>query len=189
MKTSKLISTKSPSALNSSDANKTLLLITASCSSCVRTKKFFIDNKLPYIEINFYTKPILEKHFKDILSLTENGVYDVISMRSKYLTNNKIDINSLKISELIKLVHEHPSIVKRPILLQYDKSGNPKRLMIGYNSVDIRVFLRPLKDIEFHKSDFTTEDNSKFLEFPDDISPVRTVPKKSKTKSLKNSLR
>ena len=61
--------------------------------------------------------------------------------------------------------------------------------MIGYNSVDIRVFLRPLKDIEFHKSDFSINDNSKYLEFPDDISPVRTVPKKSKSKNSKNSLR
>lgn len=189
MKTNKSISVKDAALLNDSDANKTLLLITASCSSCVRTKKFFIDNNLPYLEINFYTRPISEKHFKDILSLTENGVYDVISNRSKYLTNNKVDINSLKISELIQLVHEHPSIVKRPILLQYDKSGNPKRLMIGYNSVDIRVFLRPLKDIEFHKSDFSINDNSKYLEFPDDISPVRTVPKKSKSKNSKNSLR
>ncbi|WP_155947920.1 Spx/MgsR family RNA polymerase-binding regulatory protein [Mycoplasmoides pirum] len=171
---------KDISSLVSSDAGKTLLLITTSCSSCVRTKKFFIDNKLPFIEINFYTLPITEKHFKDILSLTDNGVFDVISTNSKYLSNNKVDIGSLKISELIDLIHKHPSIVKRPIILQYDKSGIPKRLMIGYNSVDIRVFLRPIKEAEFHKSDLSYENPDKYFEFLDDISPVKFAIKKAK---------
>ncbi|WP_084266121.1 Spx/MgsR family RNA polymerase-binding regulatory protein [[Mycoplasma] testudinis] len=140
------------------DANKTLLLITASCSSCVRARKFFVDNQLPFVEENFYSQPISEKHFKDILSMTENGVYDIISQRSKFLSSNKIDIDELKISELIELIHQHPSIVKRPILLQYDKSGLPKRLMIGYNSQDIKVFCRPIKDIEVHHSITVSDD-------------------------------
>ncbi len=171
---------KSLSSLVSSDAGKTLLLITTSCSSCVRTKKFFVDNKLPFTEINFYTVPITEKHFKDILSLTDNGVFDVIATHSKYLTNNKIDIGELKISELIDLIHKHPSIVKRPILLQYDKSGLPKRLMVGYNSVDIRVFLRPLKEVEFHRSDLSYENPDRYFDFVDDVSPVKKAVKKAK---------
>lgn len=140
------------------DAGKTLLLITASCSSCVRAKKFFTDNNIPFVEKNFYSEPITEKHFKDILSLTENGVYDIISQRSKFLSTNKINIDELKVSELISLIQEHPSIVKRPIILQYDRSGLPKRLMIGYNRQDIKVFCRPIKDIEVHLSDLPSDD-------------------------------
>lgn len=170
------------------DANKTLLLITASCSSCVRTKKFFIEHELPFIEVNFYAQPISEKHFKDILSLTENGVFDVISQRSKYLSNSKIDISELKMSELIDLIHEHPSIVKRPILLQYDKSGLPKRLMVGYNSTDIRVFLRPIQDVEFHRSEFVVDTNQKYIDELDEIAPFtlkKTAKKSSTTKKSK----
>ncbi|QZX48988.1 Spx/MgsR family RNA polymerase-binding regulatory protein [Mycoplasma sp. E35C] len=130
-----------------------VLFITASCIGCTRVRRFFRENKLAHKEVNFYKSPIDEKYFKDILSLTEKGVFDIISTRSKYLQNNKVNIDELTISELINLVHQHPSILKRPIILQYDKSGNPKRLMIGYNSTDIRVFLRDIADVKAYYSD------------------------------------
>lgn len=165
------------------DANKTLLLVTSSCSSCVRTRKFFIDNKLPFVEENFYSQPISEKHFKDILSLSENGVYDIVSKRSKYLSSHKIQVDELKISELINLIHKHPTIVKRPILLQYDRSGLPKRLMIGYNNQDIKVFLRPIKDIEIYHSEYLIDDEDSYKE----IETEEPVVLSSKSKSKKSS--
>lgn len=188
---SKSKSNKMQTKVANQDANKTLLLVTSSCSSCVRTRKFFVDNNLPFVEENFYSQPISEKHFKDILSLSENGVYDIVSKRSKYLSSHKIKVDELKISELINLIHQHPSIVKRPILLQYDRSGLPKRLMIGYNNQDIKVFLRPIKDIEIYHSEYVIDDEENYKEVEVE-EPVVLASKlkskktpKTKTKKIK----
>lgn len=188
---SKSKSNKPKTKIINQDANKTLLLVTSSCSSCVRTRKFFIDNNLEFVEENFYSQPISEKHFKDILSLSENGVYDIVSKRSKYLSSHKIQVDELKISELINLIHKHPTIVKRPILLQYDRSGLPKRLMIGYNNQDIKVFLRPIKDIEIYHSEYLIDDEDSYKEVETEVPVVLNSklkskkPLKAKTKKIK----
>ncbi|MDC4163029.1 Spx/MgsR family RNA polymerase-binding regulatory protein [Mycoplasma bradburyae] len=141
------------SDITNNQQDNIVLFITASCIGCTRVRRFFKENNINHKEINFYKNPIDEKYFKDILSLTEKGVFDIISTRSKYLQNNKVNIDELTISQLIDLVHEHPSILKRPIILQYDKSGIPKRLMIGYNSTDIKVFLRDVADVKAYYLD------------------------------------
>lgn len=188
---SKSKSNKPKTKIINQDANKTLLLVTSSCSSCVRTRKFFIDNNLEFVEENFYSQPISEKHFKDILSLSENGVYDIVSKRSKYLSSHKIQVDELKISELINLIHKHPTIVKRPILLQYDRSGLPKRLMIGYNNQDIKVFLRPIKNIEIYHSEYLIDDEDSYKEVETEVPVVLNSklkskkPLKAKTKKIK----
>lgn len=134
---------KKPAA-KSADGSRIILLSTPSCPSCVSARSFLTANNLPFEEINFFVDQIPEQVFKDILSLTENGIFDIISTRSRYLSSQKIDIEDLRMSELIELTHKQPTIVKRPIVLQYDASGLPKRLMIGFNQTDIKVFLRPL---------------------------------------------
>lgn len=131
-------------ASQSADGSRIILLSSPSCPNCISARNFFIANKLPFEEINFFSEVIPEQLFKDILSLTENGIYDIISTRSRYLSSQKVEIEEMRLSELIKLTHEQPTIVKRPIVVQYDSSNLPKRLMLGYNKTDIKVFLRPL---------------------------------------------
>ena len=48
---------------------------------------------------------------------------------------NNIDIESLKVSELEKLIIENPSILRRPIIVEDNK------LQVGYNEEEIRVFI------------------------------------------------
>ncbi len=57
---------------------------------------------------------------------------------------NSVSVEELSISELIKLVRERPSLLRRPIIIQYNSSGIPKRMRIGYNSSEIKVFERKL---------------------------------------------
>lgn len=121
------------------------LLVTPSCSGCVKAKKFFNKKKIHFEEINFFKQPIPPKLLLDILQMTKNGVYDIISTRSKYLVKNKIDIDQLSIKELINLINNVPSILKRPIIIQYSNSVQPQRLIVGYNEDGIQVFSRELK--------------------------------------------
>ena len=70
-----------------------------------------------------------------ILSFTENGTEDIISTRSKVFQKLNIDVDELSISELIQLISENPTLLRRPIIL--DK----KRMQIGFNEDEIRAFL------------------------------------------------
>lgn len=73
------------------------------------------------------------KDFCNILSLTDGGVYDLLSDRSTYykeLRNKNFDFDSLKLSELHQLILEHPSLLKTPIILNMDDS----KIVIGNNS-------------------------------------------------------
>ncbi|WP_462217117.1 Spx/MgsR family RNA polymerase-binding regulatory protein [Mycoplasmoides genitalium] len=128
-----------------SDAGKTFILISSSCSSCQKAIEFFDQNKISYIVENFYKKPISDKRFKDILSLSEDGTESLFSKRADQIkATNSVSVEELSISELIKLVRERPSLLRRPIIIQYNSSGIPKRMRIGYNSSEIKVFERKL---------------------------------------------
>jgi regulatory protein spx len=72
---------------------------------------------------------------KAILSKTENGTEDIISTRSKVFQKLNIDVDDLTINQLIVLISEHPSLLRRPIIM------DDKRMQIGFNEDEIRAFL------------------------------------------------
>lgn len=54
-----------------------------SCSSCRKVKKWFEDNKIPYEAKNIFAANLTAEELKDVISKTENGTDDIISLRSK----------------------------------------------------------------------------------------------------------
>lgn len=108
---------------------------TPSCASCRKAKKWFEENNIEYQEINIFNTKLTKADIIKILSKTENGFDDIISTRSKIISENDIDIDSMKIHELLNFIIENPSILRRPIII------DDKRLQIGYNDEEIRTFL------------------------------------------------
>ena len=108
---------------------------TPSCSSCKKAKKWLDDHQIEYQEKNIFAYPLTKSDIELMLKNTENGFDDIISRRSKYMLENNIDIDNLKVSELEQLIIDNPSILKRPIIVQ------DKKLQIGYNEEEIRVFI------------------------------------------------
>ena len=54
-----------------------------------------------------------------------------------------MDIDTLSMNELLNLFIEEPSLIRRPIIM------DDRRLQIGYNEEEIRMFLpREIRDIE-----------------------------------------
>lgn len=116
---------------------------TPSCTSCRKAKKWLEDYGIEYVEKNLFSTGITRRDIKFILEKTENGFEDIISKRSKVLKEKKLDLNEMTINQLFDLIIEHPSILRRPILV--DKKG---RLQVGYNEDEIRTFLpREFRDI------------------------------------------
>ena len=111
------------------------LFLSPSCTSCRKARAWLLNHEVPFVEHNIMTSPLSAQELQHILSLTENGTDDIISTRSKIFRKLDLDVESLSISELIKLIEENPSLLRRPIIL------DAKRMQIGFNEDEIRAFL------------------------------------------------
>lgn len=108
---------------------------TPSCASCRKAKKWLEEHGIEYREINIFNAKLTKADIIRILDKTENGFEDIISTRSKIISQGNIDIDSMKTTELLNFIIENPSILRRPIIV------DTKRLQVGYNDEEIRSFL------------------------------------------------
>ena len=113
------------------------IYVSPSCSSCRKVKKWFDERKIPYEEKNIFTANLKEDELRDILTKSENGTDDIISTKSKIVKEQKVDFDSMSISQMISFIRENPSVLKRPIMVDTEKD----RLQVGYNADDIRIFI------------------------------------------------
>lgn len=115
-----------------------------SCASCKKVKLWFDENKIPYVEKNIFTSVLNPEELKDILKKTENGTDDIISTRSNIIKEGKIDIEDMKISELIQFIIKNPSILKRPIMV------DSNRIQVGYNKYEMSSFIPAAKRVAYN---------------------------------------
>lgn len=106
-----------------------------SCSSCRKVKKWFNEQKIPYVEKNIFAATLNENELKEILIKSENGTEDIISTRSKIVKESGVDLENMTIKELITFIKDNPSILKRPIMVDDNK------IQVGYNPEEITVFI------------------------------------------------
>lgn len=106
-----------------------------SCASCRKAIKWLEENHIEYKEINFFTSKLSKDDIVYMLKNSDNGFEDIISTRSKIFSELDLDIDELKFNDLVDLILKHPSILKRPIIV------NDVNLQVGYNDDDIRVFI------------------------------------------------
>ncbi|WP_035051825.1 transcriptional regulator Spx [Carnobacterium pleistocenium] len=122
------------------------LYSSASCTSCRKAKSWLEEHDIPFTEKNVFTEKISDQELKSILQLTENGTNEIISQRSQAFRDLKINIDDMPLGRVLKLIQQHPGIIRRPILV------DDKRLLVGYNEEDIRCFLpRDIRKLEFSK--------------------------------------
>ncbi|MDR3215226.1 MAG: transcriptional regulator Spx [Bacilli bacterium] len=106
-----------------------------SCASCRKAKKWLKDFGIDYVEKNIFVSKLSKEELKAILEKTENGFEDIISTRSKVFKEKNADLNNMTINELLDFIEDNPSVLKRPIII------DDRRLQIGYNDEEIRVFI------------------------------------------------
>lgn len=88
-----------------------------------------------------------------VLRMTENGIEEIISTRSRTFQNLKINLDDLSIDQLIDLVEKNPSLLRRPIIM------DDRRLQVGYNEDEIRRFLpRKVRRLELEEIQAMTAD-------------------------------
>ena len=111
------------------------IYVSPSCSSCRKVIKWFEEQKIPFVQINIFSRPLTEDELKDMLMKSENGTEDIISTRSKIVKESNVDIDSMTVKELLKFIQQNPSVLKRPIIV------DDRKIRVGYNSDEIRVFI------------------------------------------------
>lgn len=111
------------------------IFTTPSCTSCRKAKAWFEEHHIDYIERNILSTPLTVDEIKSILRLSEDGTNEIISTKSKTFQELDLIIESLSLTELYKLIIDHPKMLRRPIIL------DEKRLQVGYNEDEIRSFL------------------------------------------------
>lgn len=119
------------------------LFVSPSCTSCRKAKSWLDEHDLDYTEKNIYHEPLTKDEIKEILMLTDEGTEEIISYRSQAYRDLETDLSTLSMNELLELFIEEPSLIRRPIIM------DDRRLQIGYNEEEIRMFLpREIREIE-----------------------------------------
>lgn len=103
------------------------------CASCRKAKQWLKDNHIEFVEKNLFTSILDEKEIKYILSRCENGTEDIISVRSKAFQSLEKGIDEYSLSELVTLIQQNPSILKRPIMLSKNS------MVVGYDDDEITM--------------------------------------------------
>lgn len=111
------------------------LFLSPSCTSCRKARAWLMKHDVSFVEHNIMTSPLNREELLKILALTENGTEDIISTRSKIFQRLNVDVEEMSITELLTLIAENPSLLRRPIIM------DSKRMQIGFNEDEIRAFL------------------------------------------------
>jgi len=111
------------------------LYTSPSCTSCRKARAWLEEHNIPYQERNIFSEPLSIDEIKEILRMTEEGTDEIISTRSKVFQKLNVNVETMPLQQLYKLINEHPGLLRRPIIL------DEKRLQVGYNEDEIRRFL------------------------------------------------
>lgn len=123
-----------------------------SCTSCRKAKQWLVDHNLPFTERNLNKEPLRAEEVKAMLRLTEDGTEELISTRSKVFSELELNLDEISINKLIALIVAHPSLLKRPIII------DDYRMQIGYNDDEIRRFLpREVRQRELIRATFKAD--------------------------------
>ncbi|MCI2111615.1 MAG: transcriptional regulator Spx [Bacilli bacterium] len=106
-----------------------------SCTSCRKVKKWFDEQKIPYEQKDIFSNGLSVEDIKEVISKSENGTDDIISPRSKIVSENNIDFDDMTVSQLIDFIRKNPSVLRRPIIV------DDHRIQVGYNKEEIRTFI------------------------------------------------
>ncbi|WP_034800124.1 Spx/MgsR family RNA polymerase-binding regulatory protein [Exiguobacterium sp. ZOR0005] len=117
-------------------ANELMFYTYPSCTSCRKTKAFLQDQQLNVSERHIFRDAPSVDELLTLLTLCDNGVESLLATRSQAFKQLDIDVDDLKLSELLQLMSENPKLLKRPILT------DGKEVIVGYDKVSIETYAR-----------------------------------------------
>ncbi|MCR1992909.1 transcriptional regulator MgsR [Bacillus subtilis] len=98
-----------------------------SCTSCRKTKHWLKAHQIEFNERHLFRETPTREELKYILSLTTEGIDEILATRSQTFKNLNLNIEEMTVNEMLELLIEKPKLLRRPILV------DNKKLVIGYN--------------------------------------------------------
>lgn len=124
-----------------------IIYLSPSCTSCRKALTWLEDFNIPFIERNIIKDPPTKVELEKIMSLTSKGTDEIISTRSKAFIKLNVDINDYSLHELYELIHEHPEILRKPIII------DQRRIQVGFNESEIRQFVpKQIREVQLNKA-------------------------------------
>ena len=98
-----------------------------SCTSCRKTKHWLKAHQIEFNERHLFRETPTREELKYILSLTTEGIDEILATRSQTFKNLNLNIEDMTVNEVLELLIEKPKLLRRPILV------DNRKLVIGYN--------------------------------------------------------
>ncbi|WP_367297547.1 Spx/MgsR family RNA polymerase-binding regulatory protein [Loigolactobacillus coryniformis] len=123
------------------------LFTQTSCNSSRKARQWLRDHDVEFEEQNVGKKAPTTAELKHILSLTENGLDDIISTRSRAYPEVAAQLPDMSFNETLKLLCERTQLLRKPIMVTENK------VQIGFNDDEIRKFIpRHIRRLDFMKA-------------------------------------
>lgn len=103
-----------------------------SCTSCRKTKKWLVTNSVQFNERHLFKNTPTKKELLQLLSLTTEGLDELIATRGGSYKKLGIQVEDLPLSEVINLLIDEPKLLRRPILT------DGKKLIVGFNPEELK---------------------------------------------------
>lgn len=102
---------------------------------CKKVKQWLDKRCIPYQEKELFDHLVTMEELKQMTSLTEMGVIDIIAPEYLSMVQHVIEDDDISLKELYESMEREPKLLKLPIL--YDD----KRMLVGYNEEELNKFL------------------------------------------------
>ncbi len=93
------------------------------CSKSRQTLALLEENSIEFTIQEYLKSTPSIKELKAILKKLAKKPIEIMRTKEKILTDLDIDLTSLSDNELIDLMHEHPILIERPIVVTEDAAG------------------------------------------------------------------
>jgi regulatory protein spx len=105
-----------------------------SCTSCRKAKKWLNANSINFDERHLFRDTPTHEELVQLLSLTTEGLDEILATRSQTFKKLGKDVNDLPLSKVIDLIVQEPKLLRRPLLT------DGKKLVVGYNPDGLKSF-------------------------------------------------
>ncbi|OIU71017.1 Spx/MgsR family RNA polymerase-binding regulatory protein [Rossellomorea aquimaris] len=105
-----------------------------SCTSCRKAKKWLNANSIDFDERHLFRDTPTRDELVHLLSLTTEGLDEILATRSQTFKQLGTDVNDLPLSKVIDLIIQEPKLLRRPLLT------DGKKLVVGYNPDGLKSF-------------------------------------------------
>ncbi|MFC6170954.1 Spx/MgsR family RNA polymerase-binding regulatory protein [Loigolactobacillus jiayinensis] len=120
------------------------LFTQTSCNSSRKARQWLRDHDVAFEEQNVGKKAPTTAELKHILSLTENGLDDIISTRSRAYPEVAAQLPDMSFNDTLNLLCERTQLLRKPIIVTENK------VQIGFNDDEIRKFVpRHIRRLNF----------------------------------------